>query len=85
MDLHLVLKHKWYDMIEEGIKKEEYRKLGSFYKKRIWDKKDEVENVIFHKGYTNTTLKKKVNEIVEDTGKTEWGAEKGIVYYVIRF
>ena len=27
--LHLVLKHKWYDMIESGEKKEEYRiKLG---------------------------------------------------------
>ena len=25
--LHLVLKHKWYDMIESGEKKEEYREI----------------------------------------------------------
>lgn len=84
MDLHLILKHKWYDMIEAGIKKEDYRKIGDYYEHKIWQKRKEIENVVFHRGYTNTTMKKKVNEIVCKTGKTEWGAEEGVYYYVIR-
>lgn len=29
--LHLVLKRKWWDMIESGEKKEEYRDFTPFY------------------------------------------------------
>ena len=32
--LHLVLKHKWYDMIARGEKKEEYRSISSFWLKK---------------------------------------------------
>ena len=31
--LHLNLKAKWYDMIESGIKKEEYREIKPFWEK----------------------------------------------------
>lgn len=33
--LHLVLKGKWYDMIESGEKKEEYRKMKYYWGKRL--------------------------------------------------
>ncbi|MBD5427502.1 MAG: ASCH domain-containing protein [Treponema sp.] len=33
--LHLVLKHKWWDMIERGEKKEEYRAFTEYWTKRI--------------------------------------------------
>lgn len=33
--LPLVLKRKWYDMIESGEKKEEYRDFTPFWQKRI--------------------------------------------------
>lgn len=33
--LHLVLKKKWYDLIESGEKKEEYRDETPYWKKRI--------------------------------------------------
>lgn len=33
--LHLVLKGKWYDMIESGEKKEEYREIKTYWKKRL--------------------------------------------------
>lgn len=36
--LHLVLKRKWWDMIESGEKKEEYRDFTPFYIKRLCDK-----------------------------------------------
>ena len=35
--LHLVLKCKWWDMIESGEKKEEYRDFTPFYVKRLCD------------------------------------------------
>ena len=35
--LHLVLKHKWWDMIASGEKKEEYRDFTPFYVKRLCD------------------------------------------------
>ena len=34
--LHLVLKKQWYDLIESGIKKEEYREIKPYWIKRLW-------------------------------------------------
>lgn len=34
--LHLVLKKKWYELIESGIKKEEYREIKPYWIKRLW-------------------------------------------------
>ena len=31
--LHLVLKHVWYNMFQEGIKKDEYRDIGKWARK----------------------------------------------------
>ena len=33
--LDLVLKHQWYDLIEDGIKTEEYRELKPYWIKRL--------------------------------------------------
>lgn len=33
--LDLVLKIKWYEMIESGEKREEYRKIGAFWARRL--------------------------------------------------
>ena len=35
--LHLVLKGKWYDMIESGKKTEEYRETKDYWTKRIFE------------------------------------------------
>jgi hypothetical protein len=35
--LHLTLKKKWYDMIEAGIKLEEYREIKLYWIKRLVD------------------------------------------------
>lgn len=37
--LNLVLKHKWYDMIASGEKKEEYRNIKPYWEKRLIDYK----------------------------------------------
>lgn len=35
--LNLVLKHKWYDMIDRGEKPEEYREIKPYWTKRLTD------------------------------------------------
>lgn len=46
--LHLVLKSKWYDMIDRGEKKEEYRENTSYWMKRI----GKIHDVVcFHRGW----------------------------------
>ena len=35
--LYLPLKREWYDMIEKGIKKEEYREFNMFWLRRLAD------------------------------------------------
>ena len=37
--LVLVLKHKWYDMIDSGVKNEEYRKIQPYWENRLVDYK----------------------------------------------
>ena len=41
--LHLVLKRKWWDMIESGEKKEEYRDVKPYWEKRLLDYKGLTE------------------------------------------
>lgn len=69
--LHLVLNAKWYDMIDRGEKKEEYRENTSYWMKRIGKLHDAV---CFHKGYTNTTMTFAIEGKSYGYGNPEWGA-----------
>lgn len=42
--LYLILKGKWFDMIESGIKQEEYREMKPYWKERLleWKKPEDV-------------------------------------------
>ena len=42
--LHLPLKKQWYEMIESGIKTEEYREIKPYWEKRLVDYKAVVED-----------------------------------------
>ena len=46
-DLDLVLTGKWYDMIEAGIKTEEYRSLNKLYFSRLIKKPKDIKNIGF--------------------------------------
>lgn len=70
--LHLVLRHKWYDMIESGKKSEEYREINDYWKKRF--EKFSYSRVRFHRGYTSRTLTFELKKIKIGTGNPEWGA-----------
>lgn len=91
--LDLPLKSKWYDMIERGVKTEEYREIKPYWCRRLLDSY-KVEggptsykpytHVRFRYGYTKRTMTYKIDEITMGTGKPEWGAPEGKVF-IIKF
>lgn len=58
LNLHLVLKSKYYDAIQRGDKTVEYRNNTPYWRKRIAQKwnSNGGNTVTFHKGYTKTTM-----------------------------
>ncbi len=82
--LHLTLKKKWYDMIQSGEKKEEYREQKHYWLSRLkyycnyTDMMHEFEHdythVLFRNGYSKDAPKMLVK--LEDTrfgkAKPEW-------------
>lgn len=89
--LYLSLKSEWYNMIESGIKKEEYREIKDFWTKRLVDKStysvDDIKYkkydvVCFSYGYTKRKMYYKIKSIGMGIGKEEWGASKYPVYII---
>jgi hypothetical protein len=66
MKLHLVLKHKWFDMIASGEKLEEYRDIKPYWENRLFTFEDpnfstklvpiKYDSIVFHRAYTSTTI-----------------------------
>lgn len=81
--LHLSLKKKWFDMIDSGEKKEEYREIKPYWNKRFVDKKFDV--VQFRNGYSKNSpvMKFKCRGIKVDFGYTCWGAPTVPVYCIL--
>lgn len=97
--LFLTLKEKWYDMIEAGIKLEEYREIKPFWIKRLsedyvidddgleFTAKDFTHVHFARGGHFHPTLPQmrwELKEIIISTGNPEWGAEAGKEYFVIK-
>ncbi|MCR4964831.1 MAG: hypothetical protein K6A41_04165 [Bacteroidales bacterium] len=81
--IHLILKGTWYDMIASGEKKEEYREGKEYWEKRIWNVREIIRTIVFHRGYNGPTMEVECNGIDIGFGKEEWGAVPGKIYYVI--
>lgn len=94
--LTLPIKKKWFDMILSGEKKEEYREIKPYYQSRFNNLflmapysglpyGHDIVKIRFRNGYS----KKSQSFIAEctldiKTGRTEWGAEEGKEYYVLK-
>jgi len=63
MVLDLVLTYYWYDEILSGRKTNEYREIKDIWIKRIWNNRDKITHVRFHRGYTMTTITVRVDRI----------------------
>lgn len=84
MILHI--KKKWFDLILEGIKKEEYREVKPFYDVRFnkWFNGSDTVPIILRNGYSAASRSAQVVcSIRKGYGKEEWGAEQGKEYYVL--
>lgn len=77
--LHLSLKAKWYEMIERGEKKEEYREIKPYWIKRLGVEGRLIgfknyDIVKFSFGYTRRIMLFEIKNIRRGVGKPEWGA-----------
>ena len=79
--LTLPIKKKWFDMIESGEKKEEYRDITPYYEKRI---RLGESTLRLRNGYAKNApmLEVTVNTSIKQ-GLTEWGAEEGQMYFAL--
>lgn len=50
--LDLVLTHYWYDEVQSGAKRIEYRAHTAFWRSRIWSRHEQFTRVRFRRGYT---------------------------------
>lgn len=91
--LHLVLKGEWFDMIEQLIKKHEYRSLNDFWCRRLFDYSKATEDdlpfkefdvVEFQHGYSKTAKRMIVEfkGISLGLGKPEWGGSSEVVFII---
>ena len=79
--LDLVLTYKWFDMILSGEKREEYRDPDK-WRRRIIGKG--YTHVRFHRGYTSTTLLRRIGGISLGIGRQDWGAPQDKKVIIIK-
>ena len=94
--LHLTIKKKWFDMIASGEKKEEYRETSKHWKSRLFSRISDHELctkfpdggvAIFRNGRRkdSSTMKVEFYDVdLTSEGKPEWGAEPGMLYFVLK-
>lgn len=78
--LHLHLKKEWYNMIECGEKREEYRNVTEYWRKRFANKN--YTHILFYYGYTKTRMLVPIRYIKEGIGRADWGAPVGKPVYI---
>jgi hypothetical protein len=83
--LHLPLKSEWYNLIESGIKTEEYREIKPYWIKRLCITDSyfkHYDKVKFSYGYTKKTMTFLIEKISKGKGKKEWGAMDDEVFII---
>ena len=81
--VHLVSKHKWFELIAAGVKCEDYREIKPYYKKLETLKRGDT--IIFHKGYSKVIVKAEAIYCWRSFGIGSWGGEPEKVQWVIGF
>ena len=73
--LHLVLKHIWFEKIKSGQKNSEYRACSDYWNKKfepiVHGNKKLWQFVVFHDGYTNKTIKRRLVSIVKTNARND--------------
>ena len=88
--LKLTLNSRWFDLVEKGIKTEEYREIKDYWLRRIKKPGLEVfkhfDFVEFRNGYSKTSprITMECKGIKVGSGKVEWGAVENTQYFIIK-
>ena len=97
--LDLPLKKEWYDLIESGVKKEEYREIKPYWCKRFLNLDKPLfshrngyqdanvkgyTHVRFRYGYTNRTMLFELKGITIGNGNTAWGAPEDNEVFILK-
>lgn len=92
--LHLTLKRKFYDMIDLGDKREEYRELKEYWQNRLWIRDSDLgfdggffkdfDVVKFKNGYSKhaRTMLWEFKGTSIGEGKPQWGAPPQDVFII---
>lgn len=82
--LTLTLKRKWFNLIKNGVKLEEYREIKPYWSTRLLGKN--YDTIIFKNGYSKNApiIICEYKGLKVGNGNTNWGAENGVKYYVIK-
>ena len=98
--LELPLKKEWYNMIESGDKREEYRVIKPYWSKRLVGVDKPLfshrygyqhanvkgyTHVRFRYGYKKRTMLYKLDEITIGRGNPNWGAPTDKDVFIIKF
>ena len=93
--LDLPLKAKWYNMIESGVKPEEYREIKPYWCRRLLGTDSPLfshrngysqcndkgyTHVRFRYGYTTRTMTFELKGVTIGKGNPQWGAPKEEVF-----
>ena len=78
--LYLPLKKEWYEMIESGVKTEEYRECKPYWCKRLIGQN--FTRIKFSYGYTDRTMTFKFDGMAIGKGNKEWGAPDNDVFII---
>lgn len=79
--LYLPLKAKWYNMIDSGVKPEDYRDIKPYWQKRL---NKDYTHVMFSYGYTKRKMMFRIYKIITGYGKTKWGAPSDKEVFIIK-
>lgn len=93
--LYLSLKKQWYEMIERGEKREEYREMKPYWQKRLietsktypqspvsCDSLKRIDAVCLSYGYTKRRMTFECAGITIGRGRPEWGAPEDEVFVI---
>ena len=84
-NLRLNLKAVWYNLIESGEKKEEYREIKDYWTKRLTQEDGTFvgyDTITFVYGYTKKEMTFKCAGIRVGKGNPAWGAPEDDVYII---
>lgn len=87
--LDLPLKKEWYEMIESGEKKEEYREVKPYWTKRLFNEDGSYKKfdaIKFRYGYTKRTMmfEHEGTLYARYRGVEKWGARPDTPYHTIK-